>query len=232
MKINYDLHIHSALSPCADDDMTPVNIVGFAHLSGLDMIAVADHNAIGNVEVAIKAGEKYGVTVVPAIELQTEEDIHILCLFKTYHALKNFFESITFVELQNRPEIFGNQLLFDEDNIVVGREMRLLVAGAKISVGEIKARVEAFGGAAVPAHIDREANGILSILGAIPEEFSALELSNSVSAAYRKAYGNYRLIIDSDAHTLNGIKGNIIELPECTPKALIDYLNVNNRKIK
>ncbi|MDO5479206.1 MAG: histidinol-phosphatase, partial [Clostridia bacterium] len=27
MKLYYDLHIHSALSPCGDNDMTPNNIV-------------------------------------------------------------------------------------------------------------------------------------------------------------------------------------------------------------
>ena len=84
MKIKYDFHIHSALSPCADNDMTPVNIVAYAKFNGLDMIAVADHNAIENVETAIAAGKAYGVTVVPAVEVQTAEDIHVLCLFKTF----------------------------------------------------------------------------------------------------------------------------------------------------
>ncbi len=226
MKIDYDLHVHSALSPCADDDMTPVNICGFARISGLDMIAVADHNAIGNVEVALKAGREYGVTVVPALELQTEEDIHILCLFETLEALKNFFDTLDFIALENRPEIFGNQLLFDEDNKVIGTEKRLLVAGAKISVSEVKERVEAFGGAAVPAHIDREANGVLNILGAVPEEFTSVELSKSAPAVYQESYGaNFRIITNSDAHNLNDIGGGSIELSECSPKAVIDYLN-------
>ena len=92
MKIKYDFHIHSALSPCADNDMTPVNIVAYAKFNGLDMIAVADHNAIENVETAIAAGKAYGVTVVPAVEVQTAEDIHVLCLFKTFEQLKNFVQ--------------------------------------------------------------------------------------------------------------------------------------------
>ena len=81
MLVRYDFHIHSGLSPCADKDMTPANIVGFAALSGLNMIAIADHNAIGNVKTAMSIGKAYGVTVVPALELQTLEDIHFLCLF-------------------------------------------------------------------------------------------------------------------------------------------------------
>lgn len=90
MKIKYDLHVHSALSPCADDDMTPATIVGYAKLSGLDAVAVSDHNAIGNVAVALAAGEAYGVCVVPAMELQTAEDIHVLCLFDTLAHLTAF----------------------------------------------------------------------------------------------------------------------------------------------
>ncbi len=89
--INYDLHIHSALSPCAEDNMTPCNICGWAKLKGLDMIAIADHNAISNVQATIIAGKHYGVTVVPAIELQTEEDIHILGYFNTYKCLKSIY---------------------------------------------------------------------------------------------------------------------------------------------
>lgn len=226
MIVDYDLHIHSALSPCADDDMTPANICGFASLAGLDMIAVADHNAIGNVEAALSAGKEYGVTVIPALELQTSEDIHVLCLFETFRNLKDFFDTLSFIERENRPDIFGNQLLFDEDDNLIGKENRLLAAGAKIGIEEVKARVEMFGGAAVPAHIDREANGVLAILGAVPEEFEAVELSKAAPLSYRELYGErFRLITDSDAHTLNDIGGGSVELYECSAKAMLDYLN-------
>ncbi|MEG2203410.1 MAG: PHP domain-containing protein, partial [Christensenellaceae bacterium] len=45
MQIYYDFHIHSALSPCGEDDMTPNNIVNMAKIKGLDAIAVCDHNS-------------------------------------------------------------------------------------------------------------------------------------------------------------------------------------------
>ena len=38
-----DLHIHSCLSPCGDDDMTPGNIAGMAVLNGLQIVALTDH---------------------------------------------------------------------------------------------------------------------------------------------------------------------------------------------
>ena len=46
MMLYYDFHIHSALSPCGDADMTPNNIVGMASIKGLDAIAVSDHNTV------------------------------------------------------------------------------------------------------------------------------------------------------------------------------------------
>ena len=44
MNIAVDLHMHSCLSPCGDELMTPNNIVNMAKLKGLDAIAVCDHN--------------------------------------------------------------------------------------------------------------------------------------------------------------------------------------------
>ena len=81
MKCTYDLHIHTCLSPCGDDDMTPNNIANMAALSGLDVIAVTDHNTAGNARAVVEAGEKAGVCVVPGIELETSEEVHVLLLF-------------------------------------------------------------------------------------------------------------------------------------------------------
>ena len=47
-----DLHIHSCLSPCGDEDMTPANICGMAKLKGLDAIAICDHNSARNLPAA------------------------------------------------------------------------------------------------------------------------------------------------------------------------------------
>ena len=65
MEISYDLHIHSCLSPCGDDEMTPWNLVGMAKVLGLDAIALTDHNTALNLPQAIAAGKEYGVAVLP-----------------------------------------------------------------------------------------------------------------------------------------------------------------------
>lgn len=166
MKYRYDLHIHSALSPCAEEEMTPVTVVGQAALSGLDFVAIADHNAIGHVPLALRAGEEFGVAVVPAVEVQTREDIHLLCLFRTYGDLEKFFARIPVSERRNRADLFGEQLYFDEDDNIVGREERMLLDSAAITCEEVRRLAFEAGGAAVPAHIDRDANSMLKILGA------------------------------------------------------------------
>ncbi len=228
MLYKYDLHIHSALSPCADNDMTPVNIVGTAKLLGLDYVAIADHNAIGNVKVAILAGIEYGIKVVPAFELQTNEDVHILCLFKKFESLENFYNSIKFSTRQNRKEIFGEQLLLDEDDNVIGEEQNMLLDSAQISSEDVPKLVDKFDGVAIPAHIDRDMNGMLQMLGAITDGYDTVEISNNADNEFLAMWKNQRMvIIDSDAHTLNDIstKGEI-ELKEYSIDALIEKLKL------
>ena len=226
MKVRYDFHIHSGLSPCAEDDMTPVTIVGYAALSGIDMVAIADHNAIANVRVAMRAGEAYDVIVVPAMELQTLEDIHILCLFRTLEELEAFYNSLEFIEIDNEVEIFGNQNIYDEDDEILGTERRLLLNSAKIPSFEVKRRVESFGGIAIPAHIDREGNSMLYILGAVTDEFDVVELSTKAEDEIINEYGQtHKVIIDSDAHTLDRISlRSEIELSERSIDGLWKYL--------
>ena len=73
-----DLHIHSCLSPCGDDDMTPANICGMAKLKGLDVIAVADHNTARNLPAAKEACDAYEMLLLPAMEITTREEVHLL----------------------------------------------------------------------------------------------------------------------------------------------------------
>lgn len=226
MKYRYDLHVHSALSPCADNEMTPVTIVGTAMLAGLSFVAIADHNSIKNVQTALAAGEAYGINVVPAMELQTSEDIHILCLFPTYEKLKGFYQSVTFSKRKNVPEIFGEQQIVDEDDNVVGYEDTMLLDSADISSTDVPELAAKFDGVAVPAHIDRDSNGMIAILGAIEDCYKTVEISSRASSEFVERWSQgRRVIIDSDAHTLVSIssKGEV-ELPECTVDALLNYI--------
>ena len=226
MRIKYDLHIHSALSPCADDNMTPSNIVGFAKLQGLDAVAIADHNAIANVKVAMDVGDAFDVVVVPAMELQTAEDIHILCLFEKFEDLQSFYNCIHFADIQNRAEIFGEQLILDEDDNVLGKEQRMLLVASGVSVEEVVSLAKQHNGIAVAAHIDREENGMVAILGTVTEDFSVVEISATATKQIQCYTTGRKVITNSDAHTLEdiGVAYGQLEVTERSAKGILQAL--------
>ena len=170
--------------------MTPCNVVAMASVKGLDAIAISDHNAIGNVKTAMECGEAFGVVVLPAVEVQTAEDIHVLALFPDYEKLEKFFSTLNFPDIKNKPEIFGDQYFYDSDNEITGEETRYLLSGAEEDIYTVCRRIKEYGGKAVPAHIDRDANGILAILGVIPPDlaFDALEFSPHASKELKQEY--------------------------------------------
>ena len=114
--IYYDFHIHSALSPCGDKDMTPNNIVNMAALSGLSAIAISDHNTVGNVRAAMEVGQACGVTVLAGMEIETAEEVHILTLYPSIEAAEEAARHIykSLPDIKNRPDIFGEQIFMDE----------------------------------------------------------------------------------------------------------------------
>ena len=138
MKLYYDFHIHSCLSPCGDEDSTPNNIVNMALIKGLNVIALSDHNTGKNCPAAMAVGKKNGLVVLPAMELTTSEDIHVLCLFERYEDLAKLEEHIqkTRLRIKNRPEIFGRQLIMNEQDEIVGEEENLLIVSSGVSVEE------------------------------------------------------------------------------------------------
>ena len=228
MKCYYDFHIHSCLSPCADMDMTPHSIAGMSYINGLNAIAVADHNTARNIRAVTKAAEEYGVCVVPGIEAESAENIHLLCLFPTIEAAEKmgvFLES-HLPPIKNRPDIFGEQWIMNEVDEKTGEIDILLINATDLPIEEIKEKAESLGGVCIAAHIDREKNGIIATLGSVPDylEFSTLELSRYVSEWDKEE--KYKYISDSDAHLLTDIseKMNYLELDEITPDEIIKKL--------
>ena len=209
----YDLHIHSCLSPCGDEDSTPANIAGMATLSGLNIVALTDHNTTKNCPAFFAAAKKYGIIPVAGMELTTSEDIHVVCLFENLIDATRFDEYVTGrrVLIDNRPEIFGEQLILDENDEILGEEKYLLINATAISIDETASLVKEYGGVCYPAHIDRQSNGIISILGDIPpdSEFLYFELHSGENITeFSERYGidRERFIISSDAHRLTDIR--------------------------
>lgn len=222
-KYYYDLHIHSCLSPCGDDDNTPNNIAGMASLCELDIVALTDHNTSKNCPAFFTAAEKYGIIPIAGMELTTSEDIHVVCLFERLCEALEFdkFIETKRILIKNRPDIFGEQLILDESDNVIGREDNLLSNATTISIEEIHSIVSGFNGVCYPTHIDRDSNGIIAVLGAIPQDtdFDFFELHSKERAdelADKYSIDKSRIIISSDAHYLTDMRDKdcFFTLPE------------------
>lgn len=236
----YDFHIHSCLSPCGDDDMTPANIAGTATLAGLNIVALTDHNSVKNCPAFFKAAKKYGLVAIAGIELTTSEDIHIVCLFEKLDDAIIFGQEVEKhrVLVKNRPEIFGRQQVLDEEDNIIAEEEHLLINATDISVEDVPSLVSAFNGICFPAHIDRESNGIVSVLGNFPEnyDFNCFEMYDvDLSNEYEKRFPHLKSkirLVGSDAHYLWDIRDSkdYIELDdepyssELIRKKLFEYL--------
>jgi PHP family Zn ribbon phosphoesterase len=229
-----DLHIHSALSPCCDDDMTPNNIVNMSKLKGLDIIAITDHNTTGNLLSVIECGKKAGLLVIPGIEVETREEIHCITLFPSIESAYKIDEIIKsrFNGLKNREDIFGAQLFFDSEDNVIGKEENMLISAVDISINELNDITKKFGGVMIPAHVDRDSYSVLTNLGGVPDELKLkfLELSVSISEIeFIKTHPElspYKFIQSSDAHHLWDIRERecFIELEKCDSAELIKKL--------
>ena len=236
-KLYYDLHIHSALSPCADDDMSPNDIVGMALLNELDIIAVTDHNSFANTEAVINVAKAHArdLIVLPGAEITTAEEVHVVCLFSELLLAMNFEAELSdfYPEIANRIDIFGKQIIFDECDQVVGELERMLFAPTTISFDELYELVNKYGGAFVPAHIDRDSFSVMSNLGFIPPhlDIRTVEVSTGgIEGGYDKQNAEQlegrKIISSSDAHQLWKIseRKNFMMLPSRTAEATIEYL--------
>lgn len=235
MKVYYDLHIHSVLSPCASDDMTPNNVINMSLLKGLNVIAITDHNCAKNVEAFMRLGEQKGLTIIPGMEVQTKEEVHMLCYFYTLDACLAFQDmwERSLTRIPNRPDYFGNQLILDENDDVVGEYPLLLLTSSAYSVKDVFQLINGIG-VAVFAHVDRSSYSVLSNLGFIPSDvpISSLEVSKYISPkdflTKYPSYSKYRILQSSDAHYLGDImeRENYLELENAVAITIKDILDV------
>ena len=214
-KYYYDFHIHSCLSPCGDDDSTPNNIAGMGAIAGLNIMALTDHNTAKNCPAFFVAAKKNGIIPIAGMELTTSEDIHIVCLFEELDDAMSFDEEISKryrLKIKNRVDIYGEQYIMDGEDNVIGTEEYFLPIATNISIDEVPELVRGFGGVCFPAHIDRQANGIIATLGTFPETpyFGAVEfhdISNKDAILSEYPSLTEKLILcGSDAHYLWDIK--------------------------
>lgn len=212
-KYYYDLHLHSCLSACADNDNSPANLAGMAKLSGLDIVALTDHNTAANCPAFFKACEELDIVAVGGMELTTSEDIHVVCLFPTLSEAMAFGEEIDAhrTKIPNKKHIFGDQLIMNEDDEVIGEDPYLLSVATDISLEDVPEYVGRHRGVCYPAHIDRRSNSVIATLGTFPPTpyFSLFELHDGAQECeMREKYAleDKKMICSSDAHRLEDVR--------------------------
>ncbi len=222
-----DLHVHSVLSPCAELEMGAPEIVHRAIGEKIALLALTDHNAVANVPALTEAAEAQrenlrasgtddgGIPrILCGVEVQTEEDIHLVALFRSVEDGFSFQEWLweALPSRANDPDIFGYQLIIDGKNAVLDQVATLLVQGVSRSVEEVIAEIRRRGGLSFLAHVDRPGFSYVEVLGPVPEDLAvdAVELSRRLSAeealAWRNRLGARTILRSSDAHRLEDLR--------------------------
>jgi PHP family Zn ribbon phosphoesterase len=213
-----DLHVHTVLSPCAEVEMIPPLIVRQALEKNIDIIAITDHNASANVRAVQRAAEGTGLTVIPGMEVQSREDVHLLTLFENVDALEQWQKVVDdyLPELSNNAEHLGEQFVVDETGEYLRTETRLLLTSTNFSIDRIFERVRDLGGLVIPAHVERVSYGLFPTLGLISDNWDVLSLeisrhtSPEKAAAKFPALCKYPLIQGGDVHRLDEFLGSTL----------------------
>lgn len=203
-----DLHVHTVLSPCGDLDMSPVNIVELAIQRKIDILGITDHNSTKHCALIKKLAEEKGIFVLCGAEVTTKEEIHCLTFFENLDTLTVFEEYLDqhITKVKNKPNLFGYQVVVDEDDKILEEVDHLLINAIDQSIDQVEEKVHGLGGLFIPAHIDRPAYSLFSQLGFVPPDLKAdaLEVSkmHTISGFVEShpELKGYTFIQSSDAH--------------------------------
>ncbi|OUQ04210.1 PHP domain-containing protein [Thomasclavelia spiroformis] len=220
----YDLHIHSALSPCSNDLMTINNIFNMAYIKGLQLIAITDHNSLKQQYYLEKIIEhdilKGKIDYVHGVELQSSEEIHLLAYFKKGSNLNVIQEWIDkhLIKVKNQSDYYGNQYIFNEFDEVIGIEDNLLISSLDLNVYQIVKKVHEFNGVVILAHVMAKRYGIYEVYHGIPDdlnydgiEVESIKQLNELKQLCKHLKDDY-VFFNSDAHNLESISEPINQI--------------------
>lgn len=209
---NVDLHIHSALSPCGNNDMVPSKIIDKLKVLDIEIFSITDHNSCANVGAFKKKADEKELTFIPGMEIQTQEEIHLLAYFGSVKEIEEFYTDIIepgfIIGMKNDPDKFGNQFLVNKSDAIIGEEERILSLPLTITLEEAVEGIRGHGGVAVPAHLDRGFS-IISQLGFLPPDLDVdiVEIADTAKIdAFKNQYfpdKDIRVISSSDTHHLH-----------------------------
>jgi predicted metal-dependent phosphoesterase TrpH len=198
--------------------MTPPLILRQAKRLGLSLIAITDHNSCHNAEAVIEASVGTDVHVLPGMELQSKEEVHVLCLFDAVRQCQEWQEEV-FHRLparSNKEDVFGAQFVVNSVGEWVRTEERFLAGAADMGLDEAVARVHSMGGMVIPAHVDRPSFSLLSNLGWVPESLKVQALEVTPQFIPRIGFEKWPqlkawcLIVNGDAHRLQEMQNRTL----------------------
>lgn len=205
-----DLHVHTVASACAEVEMIPPLIVRRARELGLRLIGITDHHSVENVHAVQQAANPYGIEVIPGMEVQTREEVHVLCLFDGLGPAESWQHMIWehLPREENREQHFGVQLVVDAQGHPLRTNTRLLQTSTDLSFEEVLHLTGEWGGLVLPAHVDRPRYSLFSNLGMIPEgvDLTGAEISGHITE--KEALSRFpslegvALVQSGDAHRL------------------------------
>lgn len=211
-----DLHVHTVLSPCAAIEMIPPLIIQESLHSGINLIAITDHNSSANVLSVMKAAQGTELMVIPGMEVQSKEEVHILCYFDTIDQLKEWQKIVDseLPDVENDTDHFGEQFIVDETGEFIRSEDRLLLTSTHMGFSEIYNHVKSLGGLFIPAHVNRKAFGLIANLGLVPTDVKVegLEISRHIQEKDAKItfpqINGYPIIQNGDVHYIDEFLGS------------------------
>jgi PHP family Zn ribbon phosphoesterase len=220
-----DLHVHTALSPCGADEMTPPAIVAAAVERGLDMIAVCDHNCTRNAAaVQQAAGDR--LAVLAGMEITTAEEAHVVGLFPSIEAARAAGEAVCAslpAAQDGYTSFFGEQWVLSAEGELVDNERHALALATDLDLSAVVRLIHEHGGLAVAAHVDRRTFGVIAQLGFFPTDagFDAIEVSrfladDSPRLAELAGYG-LPITSSSDSHYLADLGADTTLLTVAAP---------------
>ncbi len=228
MQVTLDLHNHSCLSPCANDDLTPALLAVEAMEQGIRILGLTDHNSARNLEAFDQACQLCGILPLFGLEVTTIEEVHVLTLFSRLEDARQFGTFIEFLlpDQPNRADIFGNQLVVDLEGELLGTVDKLLINATSLSFSDVVEEALSRDALVIPAHIDRFANSVLANLGFLPDlPYTALE---AIHLPVDADTHNLAILTGSDAHALEqvGRRCCYAEMEEISYEALKQSLRI------
>lgn len=233
----FDFHLHSCLSPCGSLEMSPKAIAEEARRYGLDALALTDHQSTLNCPAFAECCAAEGIIPWFGLEMCTAEEVHVLALFDALTPAMAFGEGFirTIPPLANRLDAFGDQVVVEADESILGMEWRMLAAASRLTLDEAVAAAREAGALVVASHVDRPSFSVPSQLGFLTgqEGFDAVELSVRTPWGQQPAkvpLAGYPVLRNSDAHYLEhiGSQWNEVELESFDVAGLRAALRAGN----